>query len=474
MFTLPWEAKRNREFIEGRVRQALSDNSVKVDSLVYQDNFALEQLIDVYIEKNGDAQQPNIVARALLEMISYKKPQTTPYIKAVVEMNQILKGVEIGPFNTKDLNDMILKIQDDIDHGYRVVIIPHSRGNFFYKNIYQGLDSIQGTCVSGIGLAPPLSSTYGSYEWITNANDRVINGIRSLYPDTLSSNIFIPLLTHSELNGDRLGHGIRETYLSYGESQNAFSSHLLAAVASLQTDCEYRDIRQCNDSIEEEIRASRSKSYFIDMGANSRSGTVVISFNNTTDTRYRGINILSDGDLLKKFEGFESDSSYSFNYNPSIHSRYIEVEVESNNYFHTSMRVSGSCPGSPPTPPPPPPEEDIRVSWTLYASCRSYYGRCSVELKGSSDFGGGTIEDADTGDVAEINLRGSFEIDQNAVLMQRCVGLEVRYQQSHLSNRFTGYINIAGGTVNLRNYQLACMVFNVDDGSIERVYYRDI
>jgi len=100
----------------------------------------------------------------------------------------------------------------------RMLLIPHSQGNFYTNLIYPKLITggqygsywaIAAKAIQTLALASPADRIEGVGVNITNRNDNVINSVRALFPKTLGGNITIPVV-------DLLGHNLIGVYLRSG------------------------------------------------------------------------------------------------------------------------------------------------------------------------------------------------------------------------------------------------------------------
>ena len=143
---------------------------------------------------------------------------------------------DVGYWSEQDLEEMIERIKESLENNRKTLVVSHSQGSFFYRNIHQAIDQWDTDktkqCFAGIGFAPPLSSKPGNFDYITNKNDKVINTVRDFWGNTLGGNVTVP-----EGHGDFLGHGLLETYLDHPAPLKRFETELKQAVKQIDESC---------------------------------------------------------------------------------------------------------------------------------------------------------------------------------------------------------------------------------------------
>lgn len=96
----------------------------------------------------------------------------------------------------------------------RVLLVPHSQGVIYANLVRDRLVAVGGPrtpipsqSIGIIGVAAPRAVYGGLY--LTSVNDRAINGVRFVFPDTPAANITIPVNSV-----DLYGHSFRDIYLA--------------------------------------------------------------------------------------------------------------------------------------------------------------------------------------------------------------------------------------------------------------------
>jgi hypothetical protein len=211
--------------------------------LLWNKNHTLKELLDLYVEKIGEVNVdktdvPDFWNFVLLGSVS-------PTVSGAIwwaTQRWLDPNRDVGFWSEQDLEDMIERIKGSLENNRKTLVVSHSQGNFFYRNIHQAIDQWDTDktkqCFAGIGIAPPLSSKPGNFDYITNKNDKVINAVRDFWGNTLGGNVTVP-----EGHGDFLGHGLLETYLDHSAPLKRFETELKQAVKQIDESCEL-----CDDS----------------------------------------------------------------------------------------------------------------------------------------------------------------------------------------------------------------------------------
>lgn len=229
----------NRKEIENTIKNATNNSNIDVKLLYNKDHDWKKQLLDVFVEKNGEVDQ-ELSTFEFWKMMLIPSNRTERFSAILNQYAYENRHKEVGPYSQVDLANMISTVKTSLNSGKKVLLIPHSQGNFFYKNIFLYLEdydqNLATSCTASVGLASPLSNNYGNYNWVNNSNDFVIESIRAFYPNTLISNITIPK-DISFANGDRQGHGIKESYLASSNSIDKFNTLFDSASSQLNATC---------------------------------------------------------------------------------------------------------------------------------------------------------------------------------------------------------------------------------------------
>ncbi|MCR4280766.1 MAG: lamin tail domain-containing protein, partial [Candidatus Kaiserbacteria bacterium] len=120
----------------------------------------------------------------------------------------------------------------------KILLIGHSQGTFYTNAIYQYLikNGVPAESIAVYNLATPASYVEGGGQYLTSANDRVINGIRPLIgkfganmPLTANITISIPA---DEINDKNGGHHFSSSYL--GEEPDRIVSDITSVLGGLK------------------------------------------------------------------------------------------------------------------------------------------------------------------------------------------------------------------------------------------------
>jgi hypothetical protein len=209
-----------------RLNEILGTNTVKLE---WNENHMLGQFFDLWVHKVGEIQ---------VDKTGTWRFWLSLYFGLIKADNSIYQALadwldpnrEAGHWAEKDLKRMTKRAKTALKNHKKVIIVAHSEGNFFYRNIHKALNKWDSTktqqCSAGIGFAPLLSSKPGNYDYITSKNDRHINAARMVWPNILKANIDIPP-----------GHGLLDSYLLHDRSLQRFKIDMKEAVNKLDKSC---------------------------------------------------------------------------------------------------------------------------------------------------------------------------------------------------------------------------------------------
>ena len=221
------EAKQSRDKLRRMVHSAPI-------TLLYNTNHLLLQFFDLWVHKSGEMIVDHRSTLRFWGFIYETMPSDSSLTNAFMKWYD--PDRDIGYWAKKDLNKMIKRVKRSLKKNKKVVIISHSEGNFFYRNIHKALAQwdIKKTqqCFAGVGIATPLSSKFGDYSYVTNSNDKIINTARRLWGSTLDANITIP-----NGYGGFLGHDLQNTYLSHPNSIRRLKTNIDQTVTRLHKRC---------------------------------------------------------------------------------------------------------------------------------------------------------------------------------------------------------------------------------------------
>lgn len=124
-----------------------------------------------------------------------------------------------------EIEDHLKQYDQDIVDGKKVVLVPHSQGNFYANasmNLMLANSKRARNQLFTVGLASPADRLLPNSSYITSSNDVLINSVRLVSPSTLKSNIRIPFSLY-----DVVGHSFNDTYLRKGDGQKAVLKNII-------------------------------------------------------------------------------------------------------------------------------------------------------------------------------------------------------------------------------------------------------
>lgn len=305
-------------------------------ALLYNKNHFLVELFDLWVHKAGEIIVDRNGTLRFWGFIYDVLPPDTALTNALFEWYD--PNRDVGYWAEKNLEEMIGRIKGSLNNKKKVIAIPHSEGNFFYRNIWQELDRWDSEktqqCFAGIGFAPPLSSKPGSFDYITNSNDKVINAVRAGWGSTLNANVTVP-----NGYGDFLGHGMLKTYLAHSAPLGRFETELNQAVAQLDKSC---DTKKCADPVGK--HGGQGKYKYTYALKDTSAHTVEISFEAYSVPDQ--IRITANGKTIAQTDGYVSGfHQWQINYDPKKHGTEFIAHVDAQNNG-TAWNLCIDCEGS--------------------------------------------------------------------------------------------------------------------------------
>ncbi len=304
---------------------------------LYNKNHLLSQFFDVYVEKTGEERIDKTGTGGFWRFIYEVSP---PVGQIALALPQWLDPErDIGYWADKDLKRMIALTKESLENKKKVIVVPHSEGNFFYRKIHQALDKWDSKktqqCFAGIGFATPLSSKPGNYKYITNHYDKVINVVRNFWNSTLAANVRVP----KGYNGDGSGHGMQATYLSHSIPVDRFKSEFNQAVDKLDKSC---DTKKCADPVGK--RGGQGEYKYTYALKDTSAHTVEISFEAYSVPDQ--IRITANGKTIAQTDGYVSGfHQWQINYDPKKHGTEFIAHVDAQNNG-TAWNLCIDCEGS--------------------------------------------------------------------------------------------------------------------------------
>ena len=309
----------------------------KTVELEYNKNHMLGQFFDLYVHKTGEIEIDKTGTLGFWQLVGAVALPVGNVRKALYDW--LDPDRDIGHWAEKDLKRMIKTAKTVLNKNKKVIIVDHSEGNFFYRNIYKALNKWNSTktqqCFAGIGFATPLSSKPGNYDYITSSNDRVINLVRNFWNSTLDANIAVP----QGYGGSLLGHGMQEVYLSHPVSLRKLKTELDQVTKRLNKRC---DTKKCAEYVAR--GGGKGEHQYTYPLSNNSVRQIEISFEayNIPDRlkiTANGKTIVDSGGLVSGFHQWKVD------YNPKKHGTEFIAHVDAPR-DGTKWKLCIDCEGS--------------------------------------------------------------------------------------------------------------------------------
>ena len=346
-------SKRAAEKTEKKLEQMLNQKTV---ALEYNRNHMLGQFFDLWVHKTGELEVDKTGTLGFWQLVGAVALPVGNVRKALYDW--LDPDRDIGHWAEKDLKRMIQSAKTALNQNKKVIIVAHSEGNFFYRNIYKALNQWNSTktqqCFAGIGFATPLSSKSGNYDYITSSNDRIINLVRNFWNSTLAANITVP----QGHGGDLLGHGIQEVYLSHPVSLRRLKTELDQVTSRLNKSCKIKKEQKKQPKKEPKKQPKPQLSCAAPVGKgggqgrysysypikNTRPHKVEISFEayNIPDS----IKITANGKKIAQTNGLVGGyHQWQIDYDPIKHGKEFVASVDAPN-GGTAWKLCIDCEGS--------------------------------------------------------------------------------------------------------------------------------
>jgi hypothetical protein len=325
----------------------------KTVALEYNENHMLGQLFDLWVHKVGELEIDKTGTIGFWQLVGAVALPVGNVRKALYDW--LDPDRDIGHWAEKDLKRMIQSAKTALNQNKKVIIVAHSEGNFFYRNIYKALNQWNSTktqqCFAGIGFATPLSSKPGNYDYITSSNDRVINLVRNFWNSTLAANITVP----QGHGGSLLGHGMQEVYLSHPVSLRKLKTELHQVTNRLNKSCKIKKEQPIKEP-KKEPKPQLSCAAPVGKGGgqgrysysypikNTRPHKVEISFEayNIPDS----IKITANGKKIAQTNGLVGGyHQWQIDYDPIKHGKEFVASVDAPN-GGTAWKLCIDCEGS--------------------------------------------------------------------------------------------------------------------------------
>jgi|GEM_PF-6915205 len=318
--TTKLDAKINKRVVESTFRQQA--NVDKVELAYNQKESALSDFAEVatqFLKQNENLSEKQAWAKFAIEYFNIKNNPVADYATtALADLN------ESNYVNDIDLTKLFNKVVALIEDGYKVVILPHSQGNFYanrvWDRIHQTIHNLElNKAVGIVGIATPANRVAGNGLYTTNSNDHVINAIRgyaSAGRQPLPHNA-----THPFTSDDVTGHGLVDIYLSDKVAARNIKNKTIQNVNTMFNRLTSLESTTCED-FNRAIGGSWNGSYL----PGNYNGSLDFSF-----SAYEATNSLrifgSNGAILVNSNGYISgDYRGKFSYDSFNHGRLL-IEI---------------------------------------------------------------------------------------------------------------------------------------------------
>ncbi len=140
-----------------------------------------------------------------------------------------------NPYTDQEVNEIMSVFVANNYVGSRIVMVPHSQGNFYASLVYDKLVLIgvkPAKSLGVVGMAVPYSSVRGGNTYLTSANDLVIDSVRiPTLNNVLAATHAIPYAPLADI----FGHNLRDTYLAHKPTADAMVALITNKFNGLKT-----------------------------------------------------------------------------------------------------------------------------------------------------------------------------------------------------------------------------------------------
>lgn len=140
-----------------------------------------------------------------------------------------------NPYTDQEMNEIMAVIQANTSYGSRVVLLPHSQGNFYASLVYDKMVLVgikPAKSIGVVGLAVPYSSVRTGNVFITSWNDVIVDAVRlATLNNVLTPTVYIPY----QPTVDVFGHKLIQTYMAHGPTQTEYKKLINAEFGTLKT-----------------------------------------------------------------------------------------------------------------------------------------------------------------------------------------------------------------------------------------------
>ncbi len=186
--------------------------------------YTIATINGVFTEEPG-ARKNRDNLKALLDRTYNNEPITIDFLynpSHASGAGDVLKAIQQGLFSDEDIRDtdLLLMLGDASRQvkTQKLLLVPHSQGNFYAnairKNLADQSGGVPSRSIGIFGVASPASHIYDGGTWLTSTTDKVIAGLVGKYSP---KGILTPNTTINfrDSDGDLNGHDFTKIYLKY-------------------------------------------------------------------------------------------------------------------------------------------------------------------------------------------------------------------------------------------------------------------
>lgn len=207
VLTLPDDAPISRDNLRDEFLAQYPGEAGNIQfTYTYNDSYG--SIVDFY---EATQQLLPISVSQFLRYVAWLELQPDAFIDAALEY--LADAFDVTEFTEEVLARLTAQIESQLSAGRKVILVPHSQGNFFVNEAYERLSDEAQLSVGIVSVATPANVVgdpnrrYG-FPYTTSFNDLVI---QTLVPNLLPWNVFNLITTD-----DLLGHNFRKVYLRPG------------------------------------------------------------------------------------------------------------------------------------------------------------------------------------------------------------------------------------------------------------------
>jgi len=203
---------------------SLSEDTVRL-AYNYNEQIFLE-FFEVFLQKNLDTFTFFVFLSGKMPMPDWFNDM---YQNLVVQntLKMVGEGLKIAD---EDIREHIDMYEEDLDKGYKVILLGHSQGNFYANFEY---DILSSDSVGVVSVATPADRVGDGRDYYTTFyEDILIHAVRFLYPE---SYLYLPPNMHAQRCGDIDCHSFKSSYMHPGnESREKIIQDIIKVIRELK------------------------------------------------------------------------------------------------------------------------------------------------------------------------------------------------------------------------------------------------